>query len=206
MRIGINVPDELMKQIKQVRPEVNVSQVCREALTERVEVARRAADRAISDGMEEHVQRLDQSVAKPPIEPDWEGYALDDARAWVRTVTPESWEQFVYQADFLRRQGRDETQMVDIWSHGDGGVGLAYRLDENREWLISQHQLDFELGTNSNPRERAVKAYGRAWLGYVHEIRRLLDRHRRDEYNRVMAERAELRRSRPDPELPLQLV
>ena len=58
--------------------------------------------------------------------------------------------------------------MVDIWSHGDGGVGLAYRLDENREWLISQHELDFELGTNSNPRERAVRKYGRAWLGYVY--------------------------------------
>ena len=206
MRIGINVPDELLKELKQVRPEVNVSQVCRDALADRVEVARRAAARAISDGVEEHVQRLDRSVAKPPIEPDWEAYALDDARAWVRSVTPEVWERFIYQADFLRRQGRDEIQMVDIWSHGDGGVGLAYRLDENREWLISQHELDFELGTNSNPRERAVRKYGRAWLGYVYEVRRLLDKHRKDEYDRVMAERTEYRRSRPDPELPAQLV
>ena len=90
MRIGINVPDELLKELKQVRPEVNVSQVCREALANRVEVARRAADRAIGDGVDEHVQRLDRSATKPPIEPDWEAYALDDARAWVRTVTPET--------------------------------------------------------------------------------------------------------------------
>ena len=55
MRIGINVPDELLKELKQVRPEVNVSQVCREALANRVEVARRAADRAIGDGVDEHV-------------------------------------------------------------------------------------------------------------------------------------------------------
>ena len=206
MRIGINVLDELLKQVKQVRPEVNVSQVCRDALADHVEVARRAAARAVSDGVDEHVQRLNRSVAKPPIEPDWEAYALDDARAWVRLVTPEAWEQFVYQADFLRRNGRDEIEMVSLWSHGDRGVGLAYRLNENREWLMSQYDLDFEFGTNSNPRETAVRKYGRAWLGYVHEVRRLLDKHRKDEYERVMAERAEQRRSRPDPELPLQLV
>ena len=69
MRIGINVPDELLKQVKQVRPEVNVSQVCRDALADHVEVARRAAARAVSDGVDEHVQRLNRSVAKPPIEP-----------------------------------------------------------------------------------------------------------------------------------------
>ncbi len=97
--------------------------------------------------------------------------------------------------------------MVSLWSHGEGGVGLARRLDENREWLMSQYDLDFELGTRSNPRERAVlRKYGRAWLGYVHEVRRLLDKHRKDEYDRVMAERAEQLRSRPDPELPLHLV
>ena len=206
MRIGINVPDELLKELKQVRPEVNVSQVCRDALADRVEVARRAAAKAVSDGVDEHVQRLDRSAAKPPIEPDWEAYALDDARAWVHSVTPEAWEQFIYQADFLRRQGRDETQMVSLWSHGEGVVGLARHLDENREWLFSQYDLDFESGANSNPRERAERKYGRAWLGYVYEVRRLLDKHRKEEYDRVMAERAEDRRSRPDPELPLQLV
>ena len=206
MRIGINVPDELLKQVKQVRPEVNVSQVCREALADRVELARRAAARAVSDGVATHVQRLDRSVAKPPTEPDWEVYALDDARAWVRSVTPEAWERFIYQADVLGREGRDETEMVSLWSHGDGVVGFERRLDENTGWLIREHEIDLESGANSNPRERAAREYGRAWLGYAYEVRRLVDKRRKDEYDRVMAERAEYRRSRPDPELPSQLV
>ena len=32
MRIGINVPNGLLDRVKQIRPEVNVSQVCRGAL------------------------------------------------------------------------------------------------------------------------------------------------------------------------------
>ena len=206
MRLGITVPDELLKEVKQIRPEVNVSRVCREALEQRVEVARRAAAQAVSDGVHEHVGRLDQLSTKQPIEPDWEGYALDAARAWINSVTPEDWERFIYQADFLRRQGRDETEMVGIWSHGDGVVGLELCLDENKEWFISQYELDFELGTNSNPRDKAVREYGRAWIGYVTEARRLLEKHRKDEYDRVMAERAKHLRSRPDPDLPSQLV
>ena len=206
MRIGINVPNELLKQVKQLSPEVNVSQVCREALQHRVEVTQRAAAQAISDGVDEHVERLDQSVARPPMEPDWEAYALDDARIWASTVTPELWERFVYQADFLRKEGRDEIEMVDIWSSGKGVEGFSRRLHDNREWFIAQHELDFESGVNRNLHEKAKREYGRAWLGYVHEVRRLLEKRRKEEYDRVMAERAEYRRSRPKPELPAELV
>ena len=206
MRIGINVPNELLKQVKEIRPEINVSQVCREALEHRVQVARRAAAQAARDRVDEHVYRLDQAVAKLPKEPDWEANALDDARAWVSKVTPEVWERVIYQMDSLRRQGRDETEMVSVWSHGEGVEGLGRLLDENREWFISQYDLDFESGASSNPQEKAEREYGHAWLGYVNEVRRLLEKHRKDEYDRVMAERAEYRRSLPGPELPSQLV
>ncbi len=206
MRIGINVSNELLKQVKQIRPEVNVSQVCREALQHRVEVAQRAATQAVRDGVDEHVERLDRSVAKLPMEPDWEAYALDDALVWVGTVTPEFWERFIYQSDFLRKQGRDETEMVDIWSSGEGVEGFNRRLYDNMEWFITQNERDFESGVDRNLQEKAKREYGRAWLGYVHEVRRRLEKHRKDEYDRIMAERAGYRRSRPDPELPKQLV
>ena len=206
MRIGINVPDDLLKQVKEIKPAVNVSQVCREALERHVEVAGRAAAQAARDGAAKQVERLDQLVARPVIEPDWEVYALEDARAWVRTVTPEAWERFIYQADFLRRQGRDETEMVEIWSHGNGVKGFTERLTESMEWFISQSEQDIESRVSSVQPEKAKREYGRAWLGYVNEVRRLLERHRKEEYERVMAQRSEYRRSLPDHELPSQLV
>ncbi len=86
MRIGINVPDELLKELKQVRPEVNVSQVCRGALADRVDQwhGGQALTLPYAIAMHEATagggacsEARPSSVAKPPIEPDWEAYALD---------------------------------------------------------------------------------------------------------------------------------
>ena len=208
MRIGINVPNELLKRAKEIRPQVNVSKVCREALEHRVEIAERAKAQAIDDGLDEHVTRLAQFAKAPPIEPDWEAYALDDARDWVRTVTPEDWKMFIYQSDFLRAKGREEADMVDVWSGSGGDRGLTYRLyvmSESTEWFEYQFEEQFESG-GPDPHVKAREEYCRAWLGYVHEARRKLEKLHKEEYDRVMAERKKYRQSRPHPELPQQLV
>ena len=49
MRVGINVPDELLRRVKEIRPQVNVSQVCRQALERCVEIAEMAKAQAIAD-------------------------------------------------------------------------------------------------------------------------------------------------------------
>ena len=208
MRLGINVPNELLKRVKEIRPQVNVSKVCREALEHRVEIAERAKAQAIDDGLDEHVARLAQSVKAPPIEPDWVACALDDARDWVRTVTSEDWKMFIYQSDFLRAKGREEADMVDVWSGSGGDRGLTYRLydmSESTEWSEYQFEEQFESG-GPDPHVKAREEYCRAWLGYVHEARRKLEKLHKEEYDRVMAERAEYRQSRPAPELPQQLL
>ena len=205
MRIGINVPNELLQQVKQIRPSVNISQVCRESLEHRVEAAQRATAQAVSDGAEKQAARLACSIPAPPIEPDWETYALEDAREWVNAVTPEKWEQFTYQSDFLRRQGRDEAEMVDIWSRMEK-KGLRFHLWEHQDWFISQYAAQFQSGISSDPHYKATNEYTRAWLGYVNEVRRLLERHHKEKYDRMMAEQAEYRRSLPGPELPPQLL
>ncbi|MCE2404987.1 MAG: hypothetical protein J4F43_07500 [Dehalococcoidia bacterium] len=206
MRIGINVPNQLLQQVKQIRPEVNVSKACREALEHHVEVAQRAMGQAASDGVAEHVARLARSAAAQMIEPDWIAGALDDARDWIRTVTPDGWDQFMHQSEVLRRQGRDETEMVESWSARGGGKGLLVRLNEHAEWFVYQFDLQSMPGGGLSPREKARGEYSRAWLNYVHEVRRLLEQHFKDEYDRVMTERAEYRRALPKPELPPQLV
>ena len=208
MRLGINVPDELLRRVKKIRPRVNVSQVCRQALQRYVDIAEQAKAQAAADHVDAHVDRLAQDVKAPPTEPDWVAYALDDARDWVREVTREGWKMFIYQSDFLRRQGRDEAEMVDIWSGGGNDRGLTYRMyvmGESSEWFEYRLEEQFESG-GPDPHVKAREEYSRAWLGYVNEVRRKLENRYKEEYDRVMAERAEYRRSRPDPELPQQLV
>ena len=206
MRIGINVPNGLLQQVKEIRPEVNVSQVCREALEHRVHVAEFAAARAHDDGVEVQVERLGGLVSRPPDEPDWLAYAIEDASEWVKAVTPEAWDKFIYQADVRRRQGRDETEMVDLWSRGGGVKGLKDRLREHDEWFIYQSEVQFESGVTSDTDAKAKEEYGRAWLGYVNEARHLLEKRRTEELNRFRAERDEYRRSLPKPEAPPQLI
>lgn len=206
MRIGINVPDELLRQVKAIRPSVSVSQVCRQALERYVEIAEMARSQAIADQVDREVERLTHSLKAPIIEPDWVAYALEDARDWVRGVTAEVWERFIYQIDFLRRQGRDEAEMVDIWSDVGDGRGLQHRMTASASWFEYQFDLQFESGGGADPHDKAREEYSRAWLGYVHEARRKLENHYKVEYDRVMAERAEYRKSIPDPELPPQLV
>ena len=61
MRIGINVPNDLIKQVKAIDPDVNVSHICREALKSYVANAGRVAERVVGDGMEDHALRLAQA-------------------------------------------------------------------------------------------------------------------------------------------------
>ena len=82
MRIGINVPDDLLKQAKEIRPEINVSQVCREALEHRVSVAKMTAARAHEYGAEGQIERLAALLPKAPEEPDWVACAIEGAAEW----------------------------------------------------------------------------------------------------------------------------
>ena len=206
MRLGINVPDKLLRRVKAIKPQVNVSQVCREALQHFAEIAERAEAQAIADNVDKDVARLARSVKAPPIEPDWEAHALDDARDWIQSITPEDWKRFIYESEFLRKQGRDEAEMVDDWSERVGDRGLRHRLyDENSEWFDYVFEDRFVHG-GPDPHDKAREEYSRAWLGYVHEVRRKLENHYKEEYDRVMAKRAKYRLSRPAPELPQQLL
>ncbi len=207
MRIGINVPTQLMERVKEIEPRVNVSQVCREALEDLVATDERAKAQAAFDGIDEHVARLVESGNAPMIEPDWDAQGFEDAAHWVSTVTPEEWEQFIYQSDALRKQGGNEADMVDVWSHRGENCGLHYRLyDEHREWFTHKIKLQFVTGEKVDTHKKPRQAYARAWLGYVNEIRRKIEQHYRDEYQRVQTERAKHKQSRPEPEIPPQLI
>ena len=209
MRIGINVPDELLRQVKEIRPEVNVSQVCREALEHIVDVAQKAVGQAMSDNVEQHVGRLAQSGASTLLEPDWVAYALEDAREWVAKLTPDYWERIIDELDFRREDGREEDFAVRQGNPSEGTKGFRDRMSENQEWFLSQYPTRFQSGIEVNPLEKAEKEYARAWLGYVYEVRRLIEKNQKDEYDaeyeRVMTERAAYRQGLPGPEVPSQL-
>ncbi len=207
MRIGVNVPNELLERVKEIEPRVNISSICRKAIERRVDTAERAKAQANADGVDEHVARLVKSGSAPKIEPDWEAYALEDAAYWVSNVSSDYWEEFTFQSDEIQRQGRDQADMVAHWSHRGETCGLTYRLyRQNNEWFTFNFKLQYVTGGGPDLHKKATEEYSRAWLGYVTEIRRKIDQHYKDEYKRVMAEQAAYRLTLPKPEVPSQLI
>ena len=205
MRIGINVPDDLLDRVKQAWTSVNISEVCRDALQRTVEEGRRVTNRVEQDDVEEKIAWLDAQTALPE-EPDWVALALDDAATWFKGITAAGWEHFLHQCDVLRRQGRDEAVMVDIWSSMYDAQGIRRHLHESQEWLISELEREEMTGIRSNAWERAMRTYARAWLGYVHEVRRRLEDRREEALARRQAEREAALHTRAEPEVPEQLV
>lgn len=210
MRIGINVPNDLLNRVKFLQPEVNVSQVCREALTKLADNHKLALERVGSDGTVERVIGFVDDEDLPLLEPDWVGYALDDARDWVSKVTPEGWDIFLDMYDFLERKGRTDFEVLASRCYAPKGVKtFHHRESENEEWFLQMADYVWDNDLDCNVHQEAEKAYATAWLSYLDEVRRQYFAYRKAKCEKALAEweqeKAEAMRSRPAPELPPQL-
>ncbi len=205
MRIGINVPDDLLDRVKEVLPAGKVSQFFREALQDRIQEEQRIKERVRSDDIEAEIARLARETALPP-EPDWVGLALDNAANWVRNVTPEDWDDFVETVDDLRRKGMDEGLYVGVWTTMYGDKGLMDHLGDYSKQLMSAARPSVIARLAPNAGERGQQEYTRAWLGYMYEVRRLIEQRRKEQYERIRAEYDVAMRARREPEAPEHLI
>lgn len=206
MRIGINVPNELLKQVKENFPTVNVSQFFREALQERIKEKQRVQERVRADGVDEKIDQLARETGLPP-EPDWVGLALDDAAAWITNVTPEGWDEFVELVDELREEEASNELYVGVWSMQNGAKGLMKQMNDYEDQLLrALAPRSLVSAARHDFWQRGRREYTRAWLGYMYEVRRLIEQRRKEEYERIRAEYDAVMRARRQPDVPEQLV
>ena len=203
MRLGINIPDKLIKRIKELDPGVNISQVCRETLRSYCRALERINNWIddYEDDAEEQMLRLSQ---EPPVEPDWVGYGLEDARDWVRVVEPRDWQYFWYSHDGYKDDAKERTWLIDFYS--SSWVNTFHdRVREHDSWFIPPLAGPTE-GDRRDALDKAREDYYRAWLGYVNEVRRRQLRYFEGIRNRVLVEREEALKARPEAEVPPQLL
>ena len=205
MRIGVNVPNDLLQQVKKINPPVNVSDVCRKALEEYVNLARRTASQVHSDNVDVKITHLFQETSLPP-EPDWVGLALDNAANWVRSVMPEEWNDFVEDVDGMRQKEQPEDLLVGVWTLQYGGKGIMSHLAEYGDLLMRAARPSVRAVLARDAWDRGRREYTRAWLGYVYEVRRLIEQRRKEAYERLRAEYDAAFRARPGPEVPEHLL
>ena len=160
MRIGINVPNELLKRMEPLKRMTNVSQICRDAIEAWVDSYERAKERAGRDGMEDVALRLRKQLES--YEVDWEALGHEDAKIWAQMATLENFEHLFHNVRVAKRQGR----LPGLWCAPilPGTKDYHERQGEHSEWFGRQIELD-EYGPN--PYLKSEEEYTRGWLAYL---------------------------------------
>ncbi|MFC1917923.1 hypothetical protein ACFLXH_04645 [Chloroflexota bacterium] len=159
MRIGINVPNDLLKRMKPFKQMINISQVCRDAIEYWVNTYERASEKAKQDGMEEVAAVLSREWE--PIEVDWQTIGHEDARIWAQKATPENFEHFAHNLKVGRSHGR--TPGIWMAPHLPGTKTYGERQAEHEDWFMQQCELDWD----TNPYLIAQEEYVRGWTSYL---------------------------------------
>ena len=206
MRIGINVPDKVIKLIKKLDPEANISHICREALTSYTTALERARTEITDEDMDDIIEHLEQSAPYPQFEPDWADYAWQDAQDWIRTITPYDWHYFLYSYDHHKDNSQElyiRAQLYRLRSRGEV-KSFTDRFMENEDWFWRQAVIGGNPA-RQKAHEKAENDYMRTWLAYVNEVRRKCLQYRAEKNEEILTDRQKAWLSRPEPELPFQL-
>lgn len=159
MRIGINVPDELLKKLEPLKTVTNVSQICRDAIKAHVEAYERAKTRAKRDGIDAIAERLGNKLV--PQEVDWELLGIEDAKMWVQLAKLEDFEYLSQKLEVLERRGHSPYEVT--FPRVQGVKSFEERFWEHDEWFVRQIEADEE----SDPDVEAKLIYQRGKLSYI---------------------------------------
>ena len=194
MRIGLNIPDELLTRLEPLKPSINVSQICREAIEAYADYYERASMMIEVDRTFHEAERIWHQEESRTV--DWEELGYADAKAWVEKAELEDLENLFHNLGVARRKNREP--FIPFWRYIPGTKDFGHRRGEHSEWFIWQTELDEAV----NPYTSAEREYTKAWLAYVTAVWQQVDQ-RRQAHAKVMLDQRE---SRPQPEFPQHLV
>ena len=103
VRIGVNIPNELMKRLEPLKPELNISQVCRDALEAKAENHERMQARLANDAIGPAIDRLLEQEKEflAAISFDWQALGWEDAASWVKGASDDNWNDFLDELEWL---------------------------------------------------------------------------------------------------------
>ena len=207
MRLGISIPNELHRRLEPLKQYVNVSQICREAIEDRV----RCYEKALASQNEQDVVLALEMAWKEElemiavIEVDWGMSGCGDARPWVTAARLPDWDYLHHRQDIIQKQGRPRWNVPPPYLEGtktfdDRWFELHDRIQQEdehfHEWLYERGGID---------REAAEQEYMSAWLAYTDSawdlIREKRQRYSEERHRQVL----EVRKKEHDPTVPEEL-
>ena len=204
MRIGINIPDELMQRLEPLKPDLNISQVCREALVAKAEKYERMAaslrDEEINaavDALSEREQALSDAV-----DLDWEMLGYEDAAAWTKAATWDDWDDLLAELHMYMETNWPEWKIIP--PSIDGVKSIFDRRGElhMREQQIRETDRSLYLRLLKKLAQRDHEAINRqymtAWLTHVKAVWELVTQRDLERLEHRWAQRG----APPTPEVP----
>ncbi len=207
VRIGVNIPNELMRRLEPLKPELNISQVCRDALETKVAKYERMMAE-LNDG--ETITAVDgvwerEKEFLAAIDFDWEMLGYEDAEAWTKAASWNDWDDLLERLEADKKLNWPEWDMVPpyidgVKSYHHRELELSKRIRSARQqnryfdrWLSrKQGRIDYKA---------IEREYMTAWLKYAKAVWELIQQRELEHLDRQLAQRA----APPEPEIPEHL-
>ena len=207
VRIGVNIPNELMRRLEPLKPDLNISQVCREALEAKAASNERMSARLDDGEIQEAIEMVweQEKGFLAVIEVDWEVMGYEDAEVWTGAAGWKDWAHLHHSQDVIKRQGRPawevsipylpEVEVKDFTvRRGELSVRMSQKGEDFFDWLYDGEQGGIDYAA-------AEREYMTAWLAYTSAVWKLVCQRRDEHYRQLLARRA----APPEPEVPEHL-
>jgi hypothetical protein len=166
MRLGINVPDDIIKRLEPMKQYINISKLCRNVIYEYVLLYEKAKKQA--DNTETNKVVKDLFETRKPVVVDWELLGLQDAKLWQSLATSDDWDSVFELLDYFEREGKspfDERVTIPRVKGAKTYYDRQYEYDVDKGWFEQR------INDLSNPYIVAQLDYQRGFLSYMIIIR-----------------------------------
>ena len=207
MRLGINIPNELHRRLEPLKQYINVSQICREAIEDRIRCYEKAlasrSDQGIVSAIEEAWK--EELKMRAIVEIDWGMLGCEDAEAWVTRARVHDWAYLQHRQDIIRNQGRPRWEVPP--PHLEGANAFDDRMAELRDRIHQQdeHFFDWLYESGGIDRGAAEREYMNAWLAYTDSAWDLIGEKRKHHLEERSRQRLEAQEKDQDPTVPEEL-
>jgi hypothetical protein len=197
MRIGVNVPNELLERFKPLKSTHNISEICREALKSYVESYEKSSQSKGGDDTAALANRLYMEYTKKTPRVDWEAIGRENAKKWAEGASLQDFDDVIHNISIHKGKGTEPGEFLGSWRIPEG-CRFEDAQHKHEDWFDRQ----FELDERPNYYMVAKRDYSRGWVSYLTAVWQMVR-------SRITADDAVWEKTRqqsqPKAELPKEL-
>ena len=169
VRLGISIPNELHRRLEPLKRFINVSQICREAIEERIRCYEKALASRCDQDVVSAMERIwmEELEMRAIIELDGGTLGCEDAKSWVTAAGLPDWNYLHHRQDIIYKQGRPRWEVPPPYVKGAKTFDDRWSELQNRIHQQDEHFFEWLYEDGGVDRAVAEREYMSAWLAYT---------------------------------------